>query len=240
MQEAMDNRLIDINPLKSIKPPKFESRRAVLLTEEELRNFFAYIRNKPYSLEIIMTVYSGMRRGELVGLKESDFDFDKHTVTINRQVTSNRATGADGKYYGVREPKTPTSKRVLGVSDYIETLVKERIESNHRCRDANKDMYKDEGWLFAKEDGSFICPNTLYSNFKRYLRECIPDKTLHYHDLRHTYVEIMRKHGIDTVVISQSIGHKNVQITTGVYMNTIADRNEIAQVISDVIFPDNP
>ena len=179
----------------------------------------------------------GLRRGEVLGIKEEDIDFEQHTLTIQRQVSIIRDSTNFKKgdcYYGIKCLKSESSQRVLFMSDDIENLLQNKIEHNHRLKDQYGNKYKDNGLVCCNKYGDIITPHTLVNNFKAVLKQCgLPD--VRFHDIRHSYATLCIDMNIPIKVISQSLGHSSVAITDAVYADSISTKRELANIISKAI-----
>ena len=218
MGAAADDGLIERNVCAKIKLPKVERYKAQTLTLEQVRILWEGLNGNPYRNEIKIAILLGLRRGEVLGIQNSDIDFDKHTVSIQRQVTVTRNnTKADkGEYFGLKGLKTESSCRVLDIEGTVEELIKQQQRLNRLHKSRAGELYTDNDLLFCDSLGGCLNPQTLYKNFKRVLIECnLP--VIRFHDLRHTFATLTINLGVPDWIVSKSMGHAKQQITYTVY-----------------------
>ena len=124
-KEAVIGGYVKTNPVTGTKPYKRQKPKITVLGKEKLKVLLKAASKTNWYLEILLGLFCGLRKGEIMGLKFSDFDFEQNTVYINRQIVSNpkieKGSGSRVTEYGVieREPKTPNSYRTLRVPEAV-------------------------------------------------------------------------------------------------------------------------
>lgn len=241
LNTAVDDKLIAENPCIKVKLPKSKPYKATLLSVEQIQKLFEYLKNNRYEVEIKLACLHGLRRGEVLGLKFSDIDFEKHTMTINRQVTIIRTYDEqkekETSYYGLKSLKTEKSNRVLEMSEETERLIRLKKIWCDGQKKRLEDMYENNDLICCNEDGTILSPQTLYHAFKRILKACdLPD--MRFHDLRHSYATLCVDLNIPIKVISQALGHSSTAVTAEVYADSISAKKELAERISNAITSD--
>lgn len=220
-----------------VKPPKTSKYKHHPLSLNQIRELLKCLDGEKYETEIKLAILLGLRRGEVLGLKEEDVDFESHSILIQRQVniTNDRYDADDDSpCYGLRGLKSETSNRLLYMSDEIEEIIKKRIEYNHKQKAMLGDEYHDQGLICCKANGSLIGSDTLYRNFKKILRKYnLPD--IRFHDLRHSYATLCIDSGVPLKVISQALGHSSTAITDMVYADSISQKRQLANTLSKII-----
>lgn len=237
MKAAVYDKLIGDNPCERVKTPKIKKYHPVLLSIEQIAKLFQYLEDTKYETEIKLACLHGLRRGEVLGIKECDVDFQKHTLSIHQQVTNIRLKTQDKtecSYYGIKSLKTEKSNRKLELSAESERLIRRRMAWNAYQRKALGDIYNDNGLLCCKEDGSILSPQTLTDGFKAALKACdLPN--MRFHDLRHSYATLCIDLNVPIKVISEALGHSSTAVTAEVYADSISAKKELAEKISKAI-----
>ena len=126
---AVKNKITEYNVCNDVELPKIKKYKSKLLTQEQTRILIKHISGKRYETEITLALALGLRRGEILGIRISDIDFDNHILTICNQVTTNKVkdtSTADEVYYGLKCVKTECSNRELCISEPIEKLLKKK------------------------------------------------------------------------------------------------------------------
>lgn len=141
MKEAVIAGYIKTNPVTGTKPYKRPKPKIIVLGKEKTKILLQAASQNNWYLEILLALFCGLRKGEIMGLKFGDFDFERNTVYISRQIASDpiieKGSGSKIKKYGKieREPKTPNSYRTLRVPDVVMREVKKRRWTPYVCHD---------------------------------------------------------------------------------------------------------
>lgn len=235
LKSAVDEKLIEENVCLKVKPPKVPKYKSALLSKEQMNILLSYLKGKRYETEIYLAVMLGLRRGEVLGLMYSDVDFERHTISIQRQVSTTKDdTKNNTEYYGIKKLKSESSNRVLYISEDIEGIIRQKIMYNESQKRILGQDYHDSGLICCGDDGSIMSPQTLYHAFKRILKECeLPD--VRFHDLRHSYATLCIDLNVPIKVLSQSLGHSSIAVTDSVYADSIRAKQELANMIGDAI-----
>lgn len=198
---AIENDLCYKNPARNITYSTNHTKAdKKVYSDEQIKIVEDFAANR--MPEVILLLETGLRRGELLGLRAEDFDLKEQTISVNRSIADIKGGTK------VMPPKwnsyrtNPLSRRVLEV-----------LEQN-RCRG---------GYIFPGVDGMTPqSPNTWSQKLKRFMNEMstanpsVP--VLSAHELRHTYGTKLRRDGIDIFTIQKIMGHKDIKITTEVYV----------------------
>lgn len=195
---------------------------------------FMALKDSKYETPIKLATVLVLRRGEVLGLQNSDYDSVSHCLRIQRQVSivkDNTLSEIDGQIFGVKDLKTECSKRTLYISSDIEKLIERQITYNQLQKDKLGDDYHDNGFICCKDNGDFINPQTLYYAFKNILKKNnLPN--IRFHDLRHSYATMLIDFNIPLKVISQTLGHSSTAITDQVYADSIRAKQNVSQIVS--------
>ena len=224
MTTAVQWQLIFDNPCNRVKPPKVEAKEPRYLDEVQTAKMFELLENEPiiYKTAITLLVYTGMRRGELCGLKISDVDFKNKIINIER-------TNIYMPKRGITEDTTKTtgSKRVIKVSDIALKVLKENIAWQCEQRLLLGDKWINTGYIFTSWNGKPIHPDTLSGWFRDFVRENnLPDICLH--SLRHTNASLLIASGVNLTTVAGRLGHANTNTTTKIYAHAIKSADEMA------------
>ena len=233
LKAAVDNKLISDNPCLKAKTPKIPKYQSQLLSVQQLKTLLKAVSGNRYEVEIKLAAMLGLRKGEVLGLKISDLDTEKHTLHIQRQVSIIRDNTIDKEslYYGVKPLKSESSDRILVISQDVENLILRKDAFNKSQKKLLGAMYQDNGLICCNDDGSVMSPQTLYHAFKRILKECeLPN--IRFHDLRHSYATLCIDLNIPLKVISQNLGHSSTAVTDSVYADSIKAKMTVSDIIS--------
>ena len=179
LKEAVLSDLILKNPCDNVTLPKQRKYHAIVLTSEQIKTLLMKSIDSDVELEVLIAITLGLRRGEVLGLRFSDFDFENQTVHIQQQVTTVRdktIVGSNEVLWGLKDLKTEDSNRTI----YVPQSVMEAVERRKKRVKINKlkygAEYKDYDLVCCMENGMYYSPQTVYHRFKRLLKECgLPD-----------------------------------------------------------------
>lgn len=206
LKYAQDEYGLNIS-LKNITLPKCEKKPVEKISDAEQKQLVEYLKRNINltSFGIMISLFMGLRIGELCGLRWSDIDLENKTLHINRSVQ--RIALADGcKKTGIviLPPKSSSSRRSISIPD---RLVKyfERFKGDGSC-------YLLSGTERAVE------PRTMQYRFKRILKLSLVS-CHNYHILRHTFATNCIKNGFDIKTLSNVLGHSNINLTLNWYIH---------------------
>ena len=200
------------NPLEYVALPKYRQQQKRLLSEAEQQQLRSYLCNhlNETSLCILLTYYTGMRVGEVCGLRYGDIDFEKRLITVKRTVQRVQG-GIDGRKTRliVDSPKSSTSQRVIPIPESLYPLIA-RFRTKPEC-------YLLSGTTTLTE------PRTLQHRFTSILKKAhLP--SVSYHCLRHMFATNCLQAGVDVKTLSELLGHKAVETTLNLYVHSSHER----------------
>ena len=214
---AVEQKLILMNPALKCALPKVEHREMQTLPAEQLAAFLQEAKNSGVYELYYLDLATGLRRGELLGLKWEDIDLDQGVIRVRRQVAR-----INGK---VQEMplKTKNSYRSIAISQEAVQMLREM---------------KDKGlgeYVFPSPTGGPISPDSVLNMLHRVLeRAGLPP--LRFHDLRHTFATLALQNGVDIKTVSGMLGHFSAGFTLDTYAHvTTAAQKEAANTMGNIL-----
>lgn len=212
LEQAQKMGYIRSDPLAAVTLPRIEKKQIKPLEDEELCAFLKEIRGNPYELVYFVTVFTGLRQGEVLGLTWDCVNFEKQTLLINKQ---------HGKKKGTREYCFSSLKndrpRVIEAADGVMDALKKQQLRQQRWAARLKDGWGNpDNLVFTTETGRYLCNQTVYLAFKKIVRRLHLDAT-RFHDLRHTYAVNSLKSGDNIKTVQENLGHQTAAFTLDVY-----------------------
>ena len=217
LKYAVKLELISNNPADRVERPKQEKFQGSFYSSEELNDLFDAVAGTRLELAVLLGVFYGLRRNEIVGLKWDAIDFKKNTITINHTVTS---CNLDGKCVVLAKDttKTKSSRRTLPLVPFFRDKllnIKSQQEANKKLcgRSYNKD-YLD--YIYVDEIGDRIKPNYITGQFPKLL-EKQGFRRIRFHDLRHSCASLLLASGVPMKNIQEWLGHSDFSTTANIY-----------------------
>jgi integrase len=203
------------NPADQSDPPRPATREMSIWSPAQLKSFLESVRSDRLFAAWLLAATTGMRRGEVLGLRWSDVDLDAGTVTVRQIRTVAR--------YEVLTltPKTDRAQRSIAVDPATVAALRAHRVAQFEERLALGDAYNESGGLvFTHEDGAPIHPERFTGWFRQLCgRSGLPPIRLH--DVRHSYVTALLASGIPLKVVSQRVGHASPLVTMTIYQHVL-------------------
>ncbi len=196
------------NPMRNISMPKSESNEAEVFNKEERGKLQSYLQSNltDSNLGILLTMYSGLRIGELCALTWGDIDFADGTIRVSKalQRVSERS-GNNKTSVVITSPKSKTSVREIPIPTFVMEILK-RTRRSDNC-------------YILSGNNRPVEPRTMQNRFKAVLKEC-GIRSAKFHLIRHTYATVCIESGFDAKTVSELLGHSNVNITLNRYVHS--------------------
>lgn len=240
MKDAFKDNFINDNPIENTDKYPREKPKIKILREDELKKLLKNSKCSNWYLEILLAVFCGLRKGEIMGLKFSDFDLDNQIVRINRQLV-NDASIADNpdatrvkvdKYELTEKPPKKDSYRVLKVPKVIVKEVQKRKRKQEECKEFYKEFVDYDYVSFQEKTGLPHIPNS-FNSFLYKICPKINITNISVHGLRHTFATILIEQGVPIVKISALLGHSNPHTTFEIYCDVMEEKERILAFINN-------
>src|SRR5581483_10505223 len=199
-------------------------------TSEQVSSFLAQSREDRLYPLWLTAITTGMRRGEVLGLRWEDTDLEEGRVRVRRTVIATN----DGVHFST--PKTSASRRSVPLP--AETVAGLRTWKAQQARErlAWGEAYNDFGLVFSRENGEPFHPDVVSKTFEK-RGEKIKLPRIRFHDLRHTFATLALEAGVPAKVVSVILGHSSVAITLDVYSHSVPALEEAATAkVASLIF----
>lgn len=210
---AVKMEMLTDNPCKRVTVPKGEKKEKDIYTLEEVAQLFQLLETAPlkYRTFFTLAIYSGFRRGEMLGLEWKEVDWEHNVISVRR--TSNY-TASKGIYTDTT--KTKKSQRSLKFPQSVMDLLREYKAEQDEERIKLGTKWQDYDRLFVKWDGRLMNNNTPYF----WLKEFCEENNFRFcdiHSLRHFYASALINEGVDAATVSGALGHSTITTTTSIY-----------------------
>jgi integrase len=211
------------NIIHKVDKPKRKRKQVNTWSIEECNRFLEYAKkdSKPhFYILYLLAIYTGMRRGEILGLKWTDVNFEQKKISVSRTLYYTKENGIFEQ-----STKNEGSVRVISISDFvINELKKHRIWQMERKLQFGI-PYSEDGYITANSKGEPLNPNYVYNHFAKMIEKAGVRK-IRFHDLRHTHATIMLQLGEHPKVVSERLGHSSIEMTMNTYSHVTPDMQQ--------------
>ena len=225
LAQAYKNDIINSIPADKVTLPKIEHKEIECFTVEEQSRFIECCKGDRLEFAYILLLYTGMRRGELLGLKWDDYDTETGELSIKRSLYL-RAKVVDGKRekaeYYFDTPKTELSARVIPLPLPLQQLLKEHRKRQNKEKLLAGKGYIDNHMIFCNEIGEYLHPDSFGRRYNLLL-----DKNnirhVKLHGLRHAFATRALEEGADMKHVQILLGHAKLSTTADIYSHVSVD-----------------
>jgi integrase len=223
--------LVSRNPARLARPPKAENVEMPTWTSEELGRFLESVREDRLYSAFVVLATTGMRRGELLGLRWADLDLGAGHLSVKQTITASN-------YVVIVGPtKTARSRRRIQLDPVtIESL------RRHRTAQAAERLVAGSEWqskdlVFCQPNGEPVHPDRFTRYFRRQMSKVDVTPIRGPHDLRHTWATLALKAGVHPKVVSDRLGHSTISITLDIYSHVTPSLDaDAANAVANTIF----
>lgn len=213
LKQATLNGYIRFNPADACTLPRSEKKELKPLDEDEIRTFLTAIQGHRFEDIFIVTLFTGMREGEVLGLTWDCVDFERGIITINKQMQLHQEKGIDA--YQLVSTKNGKARTVAAAPSVLAQLKRRRTAQNLNRLQAGP-LWVDNGLVFTDELGQHLTKPTVYRSFKKVVAD-IGRPDARFHDLRHSYAVAAIRSGDDIKTVQGNLGHATAAFTLDVY-----------------------
>lgn len=226
--------LIPRNPDDATMPPKPKRKEMQFYDENQVQQLLitAKTTGDRFTALYHLAIATGMRQGELLGLKWSDLDWETGSLQIQRQVTKKKDGG-----FAFSQPKTKSGVRRIDLGNGTLSVLKEHRQYQFEEMLVAGEKWQDNDLVFPSTIGTVQDRDNLRRHYKALLKKAgLPE--IRFHDLRHTAASLMLNNNIPVIVVSKRLGHAQPSITLDVYGHLIpAKQQEVASLMDELLIP---
>lgn len=210
---AVKFNLIAKNPADVVDPPKAQQAKLGIWTRDQVIKFLRAADGDRYYVVYFLAITTGMRMGEILGLKWEDIDFEREELHVRRMVSF--TTGKLTEH----EPKTERSRRIIALpTETVNVLRQQKLLINEeRLR---SESYNYDGFVVAKIGGGVPWSQWIRQRYKSIIKDAgLP--YIRIHDLRHTHASLLLEQGVHPKIVSERLGHSTIGITLDIYTHVL-------------------
>ncbi len=207
-------------PIPERKDSSYKKKEFVFLNAEQANKMLKLFDNHRLKLLVYITIFYGLRRSEVLGLKWSAIDLTRDKMTINHTIVKNLTTIAKDR------TKSKTSNRSYKLCPKLIELFKKHKEHQEKNKKLFGKKYIKSDYIFTWEDGRAYRPDYLTKAFQKVLKES-EFQDMRFHDLRHSCASILYDKGWGLKDIQKWLGHADIETTGNIYMHISQNREAL-------------
>jgi len=212
--------------------PKLIQKEMEILNESEVLQFLMFAHGTRNEGLYHVAIKTGMRQGELLGLKWSDLDWNKGIIRVQRQVQRVKGQGIV-----FMRPKTKAALRSIQLGEETIKTLRRHMAQQQLNKAFAGERWKNLDLIFPSRIGTPQSQSNLLKEFKALLEEA-GVKRIRFHDLRHTAASLMLNHGIAILIVSKMLGHSKPSTTLDYYGHLIPTMQEgVASLMDELVTP---
>ncbi len=210
LSHAVSINLVGRNICDVVKRPRLVRHERHPLTVEQAQKLLRYLQGRSLEGLITVALATGMRRGELLGLRWQDVNFDTRRLQVQRTISRQRKRGIVES-----EPKTSRGRRNIILPPFAIDVLKQHRTRQLEARLKAGPAWEESNFVFCNGHGGFLEPSQLHMMFRSLLEDAgLPQ--IRFHDLRHSAATIMLSMGVHPKVVQELLGHSSISMTLDV------------------------
>ena len=222
LKQAVRDGLIPRNATEAVKPPQVPREEMSPMSPEQVKMLLDAASGDRLEALYVLAVHTGLRQGELLGLKWDDIDLEAGALHVRRALTT--AKGGPR----LAAPKTKGSRRRVSLTGAAAEALKGHLECQLEEIDRAGSLWQENGLVFASEAGAPLDRRDVTSRRFKPLLERAGLPHFRFHDLRHTCATLLLTQNVNPKVVSEMLGHSSIAITLDTYSHVLPTMQDSA------------
>ncbi len=226
--QAVRFKIIKQNYMRMVEMPKRTKKKMTVWTVEEINQFLEHTKTKRYYCVYVIALLTGMRQGEILGLRWQDIDFKEKLIYVRQTLTHYGKDFKDGA-------KTDSGVRIISLPEKLIPVLKAEYKKVQELKKNKGKDFEDHDLVICAENGKRVFPSNLFKAFKKDVKNSgVPEIT--FHEMRHTHATMLIQKNINAKIISERLGHSKIGITLDTYSHVLPSmQQEVAQKIDEMV-----
>ena len=232
LEQALKWGLVGRNVADAVTRPRFKKKEMKTLDDNQARSFLSSLKGTRYDAFFWVAITTGLRQGELLGLKWADVDWRNRCIHVQRQVQRLSHGGLS-----FVPPKSASGNRTIVLGNAVLDKLREHMEYQDTEKSfAGKD-WQEFDLIFPSDVGTPSDHRNVYRAFKILLKKAgMPD--IRFHDLRHTAATLLLQQGVNPKVVQERLGHSDVTLTLNTYSHVMPSmQDDAAEKLDQLLVP---
>ena len=220
--------LLNKNVASLVIKPKIPRKNVKVWDLDEVKHFLNTTQDEPLHMGFLLALSTGMRQGEIFGLRWADINLEQKTLSISQTISH------DGKSFK-SGAKTVSGNRLINIDQgTVQELQKQHQRIQHYKKENPE--FKNYDLVVCTRNGTPFIPKNILRRYYILVRNAKVPK-ISFHDLRHTHASLLLKQGIHPKIVSERLGHADVRITLDTYSHLLPGlQEETAEKIGEMLF----
>jgi integrase len=217
-------------------PPRRARFEIQPLTPEQVQQFLKAIQGHKWEALFTLALATGMRQGEVLGLKWQDIHFTTGTLQV-RRILTRIPSETEGKVYIEAEPKTQKSRRSIIVASFALEVLKRHRKRQLETKLKAGPFWEEHDYVFCTLTGTHLRPAHVIDEFKKLLKKGgLP--AIRFHDLRHSAATLLLSLGVHAKVVQEMLGHTQISMTMDIYSHVLPGmQQEAVSKLNTLLIP---
>jgi integrase len=213
--------LVARNVCNLVTPPRQERYEIQPLTLEQVQKLLVAVHGHKWEALYTLALATGMRRGELLGLKWQDINMQTGTLQVRRILTRVPAPTEEKRHiYIEAEPKTQHSRRSVIIASFALEMLKQHLQQQIAIKARSAEVWQEHDYVFCTSLGTHLNPNHVVDELKKLLKKAeLPN--IRFHDLRHSAATMLLSIGVHPKVVQELLGHTQISMTMDIYSHVL-------------------
>jgi integrase len=213
-----------------VDPPRRKTPEAQTWDAKQVAAVLAVGEQTPLAALWRLALLTGMRRGELLGLKWDDVDIDKRTLAVRRTLSRGK-----GGTWELGQPKTTSGRRSITLPDSCVSALRKHRAAQNAERLRLGPLWQDNGFVFTNEVGRPLHVNSLTLQYEKLIKTAEVPR-IRFHDLRHTSATLLLAQDVHPKIVQERLGHSDIGMTLNRYSHvTPSMQREAAEALDKAI-----
>ena len=231
LKQAVQDGLIPRNATEAVKAPQVRREEMRPLSAEQVKVLLEVARGDRLEALYVLAIHTGLRQGELLGLKWEDVDLESGTLRVRRTLV----TAKGGPV--LTAPKTKGSRRSVKLTQGAVEALRSHLKHQLQEIDRAGSLWRENGLMFASESGEPLDRRYLTSCRYKALLKRAELPIIRFHDLRHTCATLLLSKNVNPKIVSEMLGHASIAITLDTYSHVLPNmRDQAAAAMEEALF----
>jgi integrase len=230
LKQAVQDGLIPRNATEAVKAPQVRREEMRPLSGDQVKVLLEVARGDRLEALYVLAIHTGLRQGELLGLKWEDVDLESGTLRVRRTLV----TAKGGPV--LTAPKTKGSRRSVKLTQGAVEALRSHLKHQLQEIDRAGSLWRENGLMFASESGEPLDRRYLTSCRYKALLKRAELPMIRFHDLRHTCATLLLSKNVNPKIVSEMLGHASIAITLDTYSHVLPNmRDQAAAAMEEAL-----